>query len=74
MVSQCGEKHDSKKLRHTLYPVDAYEEVLEVLEFGATKYSPDNWRLVEDARTRYLNAALRHITEYRKGIKVDEES
>lgn len=32
-------KHDQEKLRPTLLPMDALNEVIKVLEFGATKYS-----------------------------------
>jgi len=69
-----GMKFDEGKLRHTLFPVEAMEEILEVLEFGAKKYERDNWRYVENPRDRYINAALRHITEYRKGNILDEET
>jgi hypothetical protein len=46
----------------------------EVLTFGAAKYSPDNWRKVEDAIERYTAAALRHINARRSGEYLDPES
>ena len=39
----------------------AVEKVVDVLGYGAIKYSPDNWRRVEDPQTRYFNAAMRHL-------------
>ena len=56
-----GVKHDSHKLRMSLIPNGTLAEVVKILEFGAEKYSPDNWKHVDDARTRYFDAAQRHI-------------
>ena len=52
-----GIKHDSGKLRMSLLPIEPLTEVLTILEFGAVKYAPDNWRYVDNARTRYFDAA-----------------
>lgn len=45
-----------------------------VLSFGAQKYARDNWRSVEDAQTRYMDAALRHLNAVRRGEVLDSES
>jgi hypothetical protein len=45
-----------------------------VLEYGARKYAPDNWRKVDNPEARYLAAALRHINAWRRGEKRDQES
>ncbi len=58
---EYGQKFDSGKLRFSLVPMDVFTEVLEVLEFGARKYSPDNWKFVDKPNERYLNAAFRHL-------------
>ena len=50
---EVGMKHDSGKLDYTLVPWDGLEDVIRVLEFGANKYSRDNWRKVENAEARY---------------------
>ena len=70
-----GVKHDSHKLRMSLIPNGTLAEVVKVLEFGAEKYSPDNWKHVDDARTRYFDAAQRHImTWWDNDNQTDPES
>lgn len=69
-----GVKKDSSKLKWDLLPIEAVEQVVRVLMFGARKYSPDNWKRVPDARNRYYAAALRHIFAWRRGSKLDPES
>ena len=49
-------------------------EVLTILEFGAVKYAPENWRYVDNARTRYFDAAQRHIMAWWQGEQTDSES
>lgn len=67
-------KHDAGKWRFSLIPFDALKSVIDVLEFGAQKYAPDNWKTVPGARVRYFDAAIRHITAWRNGEKDDPES
>lgn len=77
MSKELGVKFDRGKVRWTLLPFLALEEVLQVLEYGAQKYAPDNWQRVEGAAGpdgRYVNAALRHMSTYVQGGVVDEES
>jgi hypothetical protein len=70
-----GVKYDQDKLTYTLLPPNALEAVVRVLMYGANKYpSADNWRKVPNARTRYLNAALRHIWAAVRGEHLDPES
>lgn len=55
--------------------LDVLEEVVDVLEYGAKKYSPDNWRKVPGLQDRYFSAAMRHYMEYRlDSDSRDEES
>jgi hypothetical protein len=56
-----GDKHDAGKLRPSLLPKRALERVIRVLEYGAVKYGEENWRFVDNAQRRYLDAALRHL-------------
>lgn len=69
-----GMKFDTDKRDFTLLPWNSVEQIVEVLEFGAKKYSRDNWRYVEDAKHRYHKAALRHLVAYSKGEIDDPES
>lgn len=66
-------KNDQDKPRYSLIPPLAEEAMAKVLTFGAQKYSPDNWRKVDD-KNRYLDAAMRHIGAYRCKVKFDDES
>ncbi|MGL4480876.1 MAG: dATP/dGTP diphosphohydrolase domain-containing protein [Aeromonas veronii] len=69
-----GSKHDSGKPLMGAVPPNALLAVARVLTFGAEKYGRDNWRQVESAETRYLDAALRHINAYQRGEAADPES
>jgi hypothetical protein len=68
-----GTKHDEGKAPMGLLPGDALLKVAEVLAYGAEKYSPGNWRHVKPG-SRYLDAALRHLTAYADGEDNDPES
>lgn len=68
-------KHDSGKPDWSLVPFEALEEVVRVLEFGAKKYSRDNWRTGEGFKySRVLSSLLRHIYSYLRGEDNDPES
>lgn len=69
-----GSKGDHGKVRFSLLPISAIVTVIEVMEFGAKKYAPDNWKYVENSRERYFNAAMRHIISWWEGEKLDEET
>ena len=69
-----GSKHDSGKPLMGAVPPNSLLAVAKVLTFGAEKYGRDNWRKVENAETRYLDAALRHINAYQRGEAADPES
>ena len=70
----AGEKHDAGKPAMHLIPANIEVEVSRVLQFGAEKYGPENWRLVPDLRNRYMGAAMRHVNAMRQGEALDEES
>ena len=69
-----GEKHDEGKLRWDLLPFAEVREIVRVLTFGAAKYSPDNWKSVQDHRARYFSALMRHIDGWWGGETNDKES
>ena len=70
----AGRKDDSGKLPWHLLPWEQVAEIVKVLKFGAGKYAPENWKLVPNARERYFDAALRHITAWFSGVKKDPET
>lgn len=69
-----GVKSDNNKRRYSLLPAGTINEVVDVLEFGSAKYADDNWQKVDNARTRYYNAALRHIDSWWDGEVKDDET
>lgn len=71
---KVGVKYDAGKLDWALLPVEPIEETIKVLMFGAQKYARDNWKKVDNHEVRYYNAAMRHITAWQKGEKVDSET
>lgn len=73
--SNGGVKADGAKVRPTLLLKSmpkAVQAVIKVLDDGAKKYSPDNWKKVEPQR--YDDAMLRHSLAYLSGEKLDQES
>ena len=69
-----GKKYDANKLRYDLINITALEEVIKALMFGANLYGDGNYRLVKNKRIRYWSAAMRHLTEYKKGSRKDTDS
>ena len=66
-----GVKNDSGKTMMSLLMVqfgDLNKQVADVLTYGAEKYPcpplHDNWRNVEEGRTRYVDAMYRHLHAY----------
>lgn len=66
-------KFDSGKIRYSLFPPKALKFIVRILEYGANKYSPNNWRKVDD-KMRYYDAAMRHLELWRSGEQKDPES
>ena len=69
-----GKKYDGGKLRYDLLPPEALKAVVEVLTFGAQKYGDHNWKLVENASSRYYAALMRHVEAWRTGETLDSET
>lgn len=68
-------KLDRDKNRVDLLPVDALQEVGEVLTFGAKKYEEGNWARGEGFKwSRLYRPALNHMWEWVKGNDKDPES
>lgn len=73
MPSHDG-KADQHKLRFSLFPIEAFNPILRVLEYGANKYAEHGWRTVPDAERRYADALHRHYVDYLSGVDIDAES
>lgn len=68
-----GTKYDAGKEPMGLLPWDALFEVARVLDYGEKKYSANGWRNVKP-RSRYLDAAFRHLAAYAQHGDLDDES
>ena len=62
------------KDRWDLLPWRAVGDVVKVMSYGALKYAPGNWVKVPEWRWRYYAAALRHLTAWWLGEKLDSDS
>ena len=71
MAKETFVKNDAGKWRFSLVPLDALHETIKVLEFGATKYSADNWSRGAEW-SRYYNAAQRHLQAF--WLREDKDS
>lgn len=71
---QTGKKFDQDKLMYDLLPARTIMGLVNVLTFGAKKYSPENWRKVPNATRRYYAALMRHLEAWRMGEDNDPES
>jgi hypothetical protein len=69
-----GNKYDADKLDWSLLPIKSMQSVIQVLQHGAKKYAPGNWKHVQDARRRYKNAAARHVMAMLDREWLDTES
>lgn len=66
-------KYDEDKPRLALVPPSLIMEVGKVLTFGAAKYTPNNWRLMEDTEST-ISAIDRHFCAWKSGEDLDPES
>jgi hypothetical protein len=70
---KLASRHNSGKLRPTLFPVVVYKEVLKVFQFGAVKYGDFNWQkgfMYRDC----ADSLERHWLEWKEGQDRDLES
>lgn len=73
-TTKVGLKYDDGKLMYDLLPPKAIEEVVKVLTYGAKKYAPNNWKKVDEWRSRYIAALMRHFEKYRQGEMINVET
>ena len=72
-VDGGGERKNKGKARLELIAPSLMYEVAQVMEYGAKKYAPDNWRRGMKWSVPYA-CAVRHLTKWWMGERVDEES
>ena len=68
-----ADRFNEGKMAWELVDFESLEPLVEVLMFGATKYSKDNWKKGQ-AITELLGSLFRHIIAFQKGEDLDEES
>lgn len=73
VVDAAGVKHDQGKPDYSYISRELMDEMARVREFGAIKYSRDNWRNGFKYQ-RSIAAALRHIFAFKDGEDLDHES
>lgn len=71
-----GKKNDfqDSKLRWDLLPLEEIEDIVKLYTAGSIKYGDNNWQNLENGYQRYKAAMLRHLLEYEKGNKIDDET
>lgn len=70
-----GTKYDQDKLQYSLIPPYALEQIAKNLTVGLKKYKErNNWKKVEGAQQRYLDALYRHLEAHRRGELHDPDS
>ena len=70
-----GTKYDQDKLQYSLIPSHALEQIAKNLTVGLKKYKErDNWKKVDGAEQRYLDALYRHLEAHRRGEMYDADS
>lgn len=68
-----GRKFDTDKLPWHLLPADAIEEIVKVLQFGATKYGDRNWEAGMSWH-RPFAALMRHMWAWWRREEADPET
>jgi hypothetical protein len=72
-----GKKYDQDKTDWSLLPWREVEQVVRVLMFGAERYGRFDWQhFVARGKNeeRYFAAAVRHLTAWKTGHKLDPET
>jgi len=66
-------RFNNSKLQWSLVDYKSLEPMVRVLEFGAKKYAPDNWKKGLDT-LKICESLLRHIYAFMDGEDIDPES
>lgn len=68
-----ADRHNKGKMKWSLVHFKSLEPMIEVLEFGAKKYAPDNWKKGLDKK-EILESMMRHLAALMDGESKDSES
>ena len=72
-IDEKGTRYNKGKLRWSLVDFKSLEDMVKVLEFGASKYEDFNWTKGLKT-TEICESLLRHLFAYLDGEDVDKES
>lgn len=72
-MSETALRYNLGKPQWNLVDWDALIPMIRVLMYGATKYSPNNWKKGL-TYTSTMDSLMRHITAFSKGEDIDPES
>jgi hypothetical protein len=72
-VKEKALRYNDGKLQWGLVHFKSLEPMIQVLEFGAKKYAPDNWKKQMD-RKKLLESAMRHMAALMDGQENDPET
>ena len=71
-MKEEGIKHDEGKLQYDLVEPGPLREIVRVLTYGASEYTPGNWKYVGPGR--YRSALMRHYESWRAGELHDPDT
>ena len=66
-------RYNQGKLQWSIVDFDSLEGLVRVLEYGAAKYAPDNWKKGMPV-TQVSESLMRHLFAFLRGEDVDPES
>lgn len=64
-------KEQNQKTRWDLLPWAPIAEIAEIITMGAPDHGEESWR--EETTNHHFAAAMRHMTEWRKGKKISDD-
>ena len=73
MIEDKGLRYNSGKLKWSLVDFDCFEDMVNVLEFGAKKYAAWNWKKGLKV-TEVIESMQRHTNAILRGENIDPES
>lgn len=72
-MSEKALRYNEDKRKWSLVHFKSIEPMVEVLEYGAKKYAPENWKKGLDKK-EILESMMRHLASLMDGDTLDEDS